>query len=53
MRFRDQVNHTIRSVQRNLDFLILEIENVPTLKEETQEIKEFKKKRKENISLLF
>ena len=42
--FRDQVKHTIRSIQRDLDFLILEIENVPTLKKETEELKEFKKK---------
>ena len=40
--FRDQVKHTISSVLRQLEFLILEIENVPTLKKETEELKEFK-----------
>ena len=42
--FRDQVKHTIRSIQRQLDFLILEIEKVPTLKKETEELREFKRK---------
>ena len=43
LEFKNSVKQTIRSIQRQLDFLVTELENVPTLKKEVKEIKEFKR----------